>query len=119
MKFTFSSKHEVFFLAANCLADMMNNQISILEQLQPIFKQKKMKNYRIVTQAIKAGASTIAVSSEKQSELVIEAKSEEIKEIDLKSPQAAFSIKSEKNIGFKVIAKVGLIPLLGLEEVEL
>jgi hypothetical protein len=119
LKFTFSSKYEVFFLAANCLADLMNNQISVIEQLQSVFGSKKMKGYRIVTQTIKAGTSTVAVSSNKQSELVIEASSDEIKEIDLKNPKINFSVKTEKNIGFKVIAKDGLIPLLGLEEVKI
>jgi len=118
LKFSFSSQYEIFFLAANCLADMMEDSPAVIDKLRPIFKQKQMKGYRIVTQAIKAGASTVMVSSAKQSELVIEAKSEEIKEIDLKGPEASFSLKSEKTIGFKVLAKVGLVPLLALEEVK-
>lgn len=118
LKFSFTNKYEIFFLAANCLADSMNNQVAVLESLQTIFKSKKMKNYRIVTQTIKGAPSSIVVSSNKQSELLIEAATDEIKDIDLKNPKITFSIKSEKNIGFKVISKAGLIPLLGLEEVK-
>lgn len=114
---TFSNQYDVFFVAASCLADQMNNVPSVVEQLTPQFKAKKMKGYMVVTQVVKAGTSTIAVSSDKGSQLVIEASSPEIPSVDLKAPQGQFSVKSEQNISFKVVAKGGLIPLFQLEEV--
>jgi hypothetical protein len=114
---SFTNQGDVFFVAANCLADLMNNVPSVVEQLTPQFKAKKMKGYMIVTQVVKAGASTIAVSSDKGSQLVIEASAPDIPSIDLKSPQGQFSVKSEQNISFKVVATAGLNPLFQLEEV--
>lgn len=118
LKINFTNASEVYFVAANCLADSMNNVPGVLEQLKPKFKEKNMKNYRIVTQVIKAGVTTIAVSSNKNSELVIEASSSAVPTVDIKDPQANVGVKSEKTIGFKVVAKGGLNPLVQLEEVK-
>lgn len=115
---SFSNQYDVFFVAADCLADQMNNVPSVTSQLAPQFKEKKMKGYMIVTQIVKAGTATIAVSSAKGSQLVIEASSPEIPSVDLKNPQGQFSVKSEQNISFKVVAKTGLSPLFGLQEVK-
>lgn len=114
---SFTNQGDVFFVAASCLADMMNGVPSVIEQLTPQFKAKKMKGYMIVTQVVKAGTSTIAVSAEKGAQLSIEASAPEVPAIDLKSPQGQFSVKSESNISFKVVAKTGLNPLFQLEEV--
>ena len=118
LKISFTNAGEIFFVAANCLADLMNNIPSVLEQLGPKFKAKKMKGYMVVTQVVKAGTSSIAVSSDKGGELDIEASSPALPAIDLKNPQAQVSVKSEQNISFKVVAKGGLSPLFDLEEVK-
>jgi len=118
LKISFTKAGEIFFVAANCLADMMNNIPSVLEQLGPKFKAKKMKGYMVVTQVVKAGTSSIAVSSDKGGELDIEASTPALPTIDLKNPQAQVSVKSEQNISFKVVAKGGLSPLFGLEEIK-
>ena len=118
LKISFTNAGEIFFVAANCLADLMNNIPSVLEQLGPKFKAKKMKGYMVVTQVVKAGTSSIAVSSDKGGELDIEASTPALPTIDLKNPQAQVSVKSEQNISFKVVAKGGLSPLFGLEEVK-
>jgi hypothetical protein len=115
---SFTNTNDVYFVSANCLADMMNNIPSVLEQLAPQFKAKKMKGYMIVSQVIKGGTSTVAVSSDKGSQLVLEASTPALPTPDIKNPQASFNVKSEKNIGFKVVAKAGLTPLVGLEEVK-
>jgi hypothetical protein len=118
LKISFTNAGEIFFVAANCLADLMNNIPSVLEQLSPKFKTKKMKGYMVVTQVVKAGTSSIAVSSDKGGELDIEASTPALPAIDLKNPQAQVSVKSEQNISFKVVAKGGLSPLFDLEEVK-
>jgi hypothetical protein len=118
LKISFTNAGEIFFVAANCLADLMNNVPSVLEQLGPKFKAKKMKGYMVVTQVVRAGTSSIAVSSDKGGELDIEASTPALPAIDLKNPQAQVAVKSEQNISFKVVAKGGLSPLFGLEEVK-
>jgi hypothetical protein len=118
LKISFTNAGEIFFVAANCLADLMNNIPSVLEQLGPKFKAKKMKGYMVVTQVVKAGTSSIAVSSDKGAELDIEASTPALPTIDLKNPQAQVSVKSEQNISFKVVAKGGLSPLFDLEEIK-
>jgi hypothetical protein len=116
LQFKFAKKFDMYFLAADCQQSVMLGQPGVVSQARKAFAQNGMKDYYIVTEVMKAGASTILIASDKNAEFVVEAKSDLIPKIDLKNPSIALSIKKATNMGFKMAAAMGLTPLIGLSK---
>lgn len=115
---SFSKEGAVYFVAADCYSHLMGNQPTTIEQVTALFKQKKLKGYHVVVNVIEAGAATIIVSGSKTASIGIEAKTDLIGNLNLRDPSMDFNIKSERNIGFKIISKKGYTPLIGLSKIS-
>lgn len=116
LQFKFSRKFDTYFLAADCQQSVMLSQPAVMKQAKQAFTLHGMKNYYLVVEVLKAGASTILIASDKNAEFAIEAKSDQIPKIDLKNPSIAVSIKKATNMGFKLAAASGLTPLVALSK---
>lgn len=73
-----------------------------------------MKKYYVVMEVLKAGSTTILISAEKNAEFEIEAKTEQVPNIDLRNPSIGITVRKATNMGFKLTASAGLTPIIGL-----
>jgi hypothetical protein len=116
LQFKFSKKFDTYFLASECQQSLMLGQSAVMKQARQEFLANGMKNYYIVVEVLKAGATTILIASDKNAEFAVEAKSSVVPKIDLKNPSIALSQKKATNMGFKLTAASGLTPLIGLSK---
>jgi hypothetical protein len=119
LKFTFASQFDAYFLAADCQMSTMQAQNEVLVTLAPIFKAKKMKNYFIVTAVLNSKITTVLLSSDKNAEFSLEAKSPSIPQIDLKDPSVSADIKTASKMGIKIQPSPGLTPVIALAKVKI
>jgi hypothetical protein len=116
LAFKFTKQFDTYFLAADCQQSVMLNQPAVINQVKQEFKKNGMKNYYIVAEVLKAGATTILIASDKNAEFAVEAKASQVPKIDLKDPSISLSIKKATNMGFKLTAANGLTPLVALSK---
>src|SRR3989339_604851 len=114
----FSNEEAVFFNAADCFFQMIKDKAAIGNAIMKLYKANDWeRKWAIVTDIVKAGATTIAISGGKTSSIIFEAAGD-VDRIDLADASIGMKITSQKNIGYVVEAKVGLIPLIGLSKIQ-
>lgn len=118
LEVTFSSEDSVFFNAAECKYLMIADKVSLGEAVMERYHAKKWdRAWAVVTDVIKAGATTLAVSGSKASSIVFEATGN-VPNINLADASIGLSIKSSRNVGYQVVAAEGLTPLIGLSKIK-
>jgi hypothetical protein len=118
LELAFSSEESVFFNAAECYFQMIEDKAAIGKSIMNLYKTKDWdRSWAIVTDIVQAGATTIAISGGKSSSIIFEAVGD-VNRIDLADASIGMNITSQKNIGYVIEAKSGLIPLIGLSKIQ-
>jgi len=119
MDITFSKKQSVFFYAADCRSKSIENKAALGDELLKLFEKKMWNEHFVVlTDLIDAGATTVVISGGDNSSISIEASSDAVPTINLANAGLDLSVKRESNVGYKVVAGKGLVPLIGFCAVE-
>jgi hypothetical protein len=112
---SFSGEGAVFFNAAECSMNSIDNKREIFEKITKLYRRGEWnKKYRLITDIVTSGATTILISDKSGASISLEASSPEIPIIDLAKASVGLTTKSEKNIGVKIISDGGLTPLMKL-----
>ncbi len=119
LSINFSNGSGVFFKAANCINQSIDNYKEIGDNLLNLSSEKKWNNnFVVVTEVMSAGATTIIISESNQASIEIQANSDSVPSIDLVNANLDVSIVSSKNIAYNLFMKDGLIPLIGLSKIQ-
>ena len=119
LEIKFSRENSVFFNAAKCTIDAIEDQVALGEQILKLHEAGSWdKNYVVVTSLMKAASTTIVVSSTSNSSIKFEASTPGVKEIDLADASLKLSIKRFKDVALKIPTSGGLTPLIGLSKIH-
>ena len=114
LEINFSKDEAVFFNAADCSYQMIDNKVALGEQIMKRFNVGDWKRgWVVVTDLIQAGSTTVAISGANNSKLLLEAAGN-VEQIDLASASVGLNVKTSTNVGYQIISKAGLVPLIGL-----
>ena len=114
----FSKEDAVFFNAAECSLDSIEDQVAVGKAILKLFERKQWDgNNAIITHVVDSLATTVAISSDQKASISLEATGD-APNIDLADASIRFSVKAERNVGYKVISKDGLTPLIGLSKIQ-
>lgn len=104
IEFNFSSEKSLFFSAAGVKYIQMKSLDSVGERLVELYKQNKWKKkYVLVSSILEAGNTLILISGSDQCNVVVEAKSDAIKEIDLANASAEFGFKTSSKVSYQIL----------------
>lgn len=104
IEFSFSSNKSLFFSSAEVRYIQMRNLDNVGEQLVELYKQNKWKKkYVLVSTILEARNTLILISGSDQGYVLVEAKSAEIKEIDLGNVGTEIGIKSYSNVSYNIL----------------
>lgn len=119
LEIKFSSESSVFFNAAECETIRIANKVEVGDKLRQLLKNRKWdKRYCVVTDLVLSGKTIVAISQSKDSSISFEAESPEIEKINLGDASLKLNLTSNKDIGYKVDAKDGLVVLIGLSKIK-
>jgi hypothetical protein len=116
----FTKENSVFFNAAECQFEMIENKFQVGQKLLEIYKQGKDKwkrEFVLVTDRVIAKRALILISTSNDYSISFEADSK-ITAIDLAKASLGLSMKSQKSSGYKVVTEEGLTPLIGLSKIQ-
>ncbi len=115
---SFASKNSVFFNAAGCGYSMIGDKAALGATIMQMYNQGTWRReWVVITDLIRAKATTIAVSNANDANIVLQADGS-IPQINLADTSIGLTVKSATNVGYQVIAKDGLIPLLGMSKIQ-
>lgn len=118
LEINFSSKEAVFFNAAECRFSMIKDKAAIGKEVMKLYKAGDWdRSWAVVTDIVSAGATTIAVSGADKASITFEA-SVDVEKINLADAKIGLNVASQNNVGYVVDAKNGLIPLMGLSQIQ-
>lgn len=118
LEVAFSSERAVFFNAAGCRTETISDQNALGQAIMALRDADKWNdNWAVVTDIVKAGATTVAVSGGAGSSVTFQA-SGTTAQIDLADADLDLHVASQNNIGYTVDAGKGLVPLIGLSKVQ-
>jgi hypothetical protein len=112
---TFQSKNAVFFHADKCICNSIKNIRDVTDQLNDLVQMEQWNaNHYFVTSLVDSGATTIFISSGKNSAIKLDASGKDLSGSNFASAGMKLSVLSESNVGMKVVAEQGLTPLFRL-----
>lgn len=118
LEVAFGSKDAVFFNAADCKYNMIANKAAVGKSVLALYeKEEWQREWVVVTDLVKAGATTVAISGGASASIVFEATGDADR-IDLADASVGIAVKSSRNVGYKVVAGKGLYPLIGLCKIQ-
>jgi hypothetical protein len=114
----FSSDRGVFFNAAECVYDMFADKIKLERIILKLLEGRHWrKEWVIVTDIVRAGATTVVISSGKKSSIKLEAGAD-VPKIDLADASLRLGISRQQQIGYTVASADGMFPLIGLAKLD-
>src|SRR5262249_26921849 len=114
----FSSEDAVFFNAAGCVFHSVAKKMALGKELMKRYAAGEWKReWVIITDIIKAGATTIVVSGGSNASIVLEATGD-VNQIDLANADLGLAVKSSTNVGYQTVSAKGLVPLFGLCKIQ-
>lgn len=117
LKIGFEKEEAVFFNAAECLVEMIENKHELGQAVLKLPRDKWKREFVIVTDLIKAKRTLIAVSQEAGFTIEFEADAN-ISNIDLDKANLNLNFKSQKSAGYHFISEQGTTPLIGLSKIQ-
>lgn len=123
LEVNFSSEESTFFNAAECQYSMIADKVSLSNTIMDMYhkrdgeKRKWEREWAVVTDLVKAGSTTIAISGGSSASIVFETTGD-VESINLADASIGLSIKHSTNIGYQVVAEQGLVPLIGLCKIQ-
>lgn len=114
----FSSDKGVFFNAAGCAYDKFADKIKLERILRKLGDGGHWrKEWVIVTDIVRAGATTVVISAGKGSSITLEAGAD-VPKIDLADASVKLGISRREKIGYTVVSDEGMFPLIGLAQLD-
>ncbi len=114
----FKNENGVFFNAVECEHNLIENKSDVEKKILKLYEERKWKkNWVVITELIKSKSATILVSGNKFSSILLEA-SNNVQNINLANASLRFKTKYTKNIGYSLITKDSLIPLMSLSKIQ-
>lgn len=118
LQIDFSSEKAAFFNAADCEYTMIADKAILGKEIMKRFNSGDWdREWAIITDIVKAGATTVAVSGGSSSSIAFQA-SGDVPNINLADASIGLTVASSKNIGYQIVAQQGLIPLIGLCKIQ-
>lgn len=114
----FSSDRGVFFNAAECVYDMFADKIKLEKIILKLLEGRHWrKDWVIVTDIVRAGATTVVISSGKKSSIKLEVGAD-VPKINLADASLKLGISRQEKIGYTVVSAEGMFPLIGLAQLD-
>lgn len=113
----FSKKNCVFFNAAECTFESIENKYQLGQELLKLGNGRWKKKFVVVTDRVIAKRALVLISTSSDFSIKLDAKAD-IDEIDLASASLGFTLNNQKSSGYKVITEEGIIPLIGLSKIK-
>lgn len=120
LEISFTKEKSVFFNAAGCQFEMIENKFEIGQKLVELYKQNSnrwKREFVLVTDRVIAKRALILISTSRDYSIKFEADSN-LPMIDLASASLGLNMTSQKSSGYKVVTEEGLIPLIGLSKIQ-
>lgn len=115
---SFSSAGSVFFNAAGCTVDEIENEIELGRSILNLFAQRQWNDdWWVVTRLIHAKSTTVAVSESAEAGLSLEAASDQ-PYVDLANAELKLVAKRRKDVSNVIVSETGLTPLVALSRVR-
>lgn len=118
LEVNFNSENGVFFNAAGCEHDLIENKFDVEKQILKLHDEKTWKKgWVVITEIVKSKSTMILVSGNKTSSILFEA-SKSIQNINLADVSLKLETKYTKKIGYSLITKDSLIPLMSFSKIQ-
>ena len=118
VQINFGSENGIYFNASKCINNMIQNKVALGEIIIKKFEKNEWnENWVIITDIVKADATTLIISNSKDSAITLEARSK-VPHINLADARIKLNVKTEKDVAYRVVSQDGLIPLIGLCKIE-
>jgi hypothetical protein len=118
---SFGSEGSVFFNAAECSYSMIADKTALGEAVMQAFDanddRKWQREWAVVTDLVRSKSTTVAIATGTNAKVSLEAAGN-IQQIDLAKAEIGLSLGTCTNVGYQVIAKAGLVPLIGLSQIQ-
>lgn len=116
LEVSFSAKNSIFFNAANCRLNSIENKVALGKDLITKYLKGKWDiNHVVVTDVLVSEATTIAISNTDSSQIRFSANQYPIR---LSDASVSLSVISENGIVDKCDTAAGMTPLFGLCKIE-
>jgi hypothetical protein len=115
---SFRNAYSVLFATADCVLQTIDHLKELQGAILALYKNGTLSaDYVVVTNAVRAGATTMIISENGGGSISLDA-NVAASEINLLSAQVGLVVKRAENIGFHAIAEPGLVPLFGVSGLQ-
>lgn len=121
LEMSFEGKNSFFFQAAKGKWDFFKSPFNLGTKIMALYEREDspwQRKWVVVTNLLRAGATSVIASKGSNASVVFEAGDGDIPAIDLTDASINVSVRRESNIGLKVVAAKGMTPLLGLMKIH-
>ena len=114
----FSRGEAVFFNAAGCVLEEIEDQIGLGRTILDLFAKRIWNDdWCIVTGVVRSGATTVAVSADANASLVLEAAADQ-PTVDLANASAGLQVRTNRSLSSLFVGEAGFTPLVRLSKVR-
>jgi len=116
----FSKENAVFFNAAECQFELIENKYQLGRELLKLHKksrEKWKKEFVVVTDRVITKRALILISTSSDFSIKLEADAD-VPVIDLAEASLGLKISKQQSTGYKVITEEGITPLIGLSKIK-
>lgn len=114
----FSRGEAIFFNAAGCVLDEIEDQIGLGRTVLDMFAKKTWNDdWAVVTGIVRSGATTVAVSAEAGASVLLEASADQ-PNIDLANVNAGLHVGTSRSLSSLFVGEAGFTPLVRLSKVR-
>jgi hypothetical protein len=118
LEIALASENSAFFNAADCSYSVVKDKTGLGDQIEAAFRAKAWRrSWVVVTDLVRSSSTTVAICAHGSGSLIIEAGGD-VPAIDLAKADVGLSIRSTRNVGYQVVARKGLTPLIGLSQIQ-
>lgn len=116
---SFSKKRAVFFNAADCTVESIDNLLVVGDEVMSLWREKRWNpRMVIVTTLVRAGNMTLVVSGSSGASIEIQADADAVQDLDLTDAGIGLTARSSKSLAFKSVGETGHNPLLSVSGVR-
>jgi hypothetical protein len=118
VEINFASQDSAFFNAAGCSYSVIQDKAALGAQIMSAFEHGNwQREWAVVTDLVRARETTVAICGSTTGGIVLEAEGN-IAQIDLAKADIGLTLRSARNVGYQVIARADLSPLIGLSQIQ-
>lgn len=116
VEIAFSMGNSLFINAIDCSVERFSDKISLGNKILDLYKIEKKwnKNWVVITDIITSKNTTIAISETANSNIVLEATSSAISQIDLMDASLSLAVASNNQVGYCAESRVNITPFFSI-----